>query len=607
MSDSELFLAARAGDEDEVRALIEAGADAENSFGIETIGDEEVEFTALTIAARQRHWFTVTALLTATDAIDVDEASFNGQTALWMAAHAGQADVVELLIDAGADVDLAGFPCSAMPLFANRLYSPIAVASERRHWPVVMKLIAAGAKIDCKDGDGLTVLQRAASVGQGDVVEALLAADADPNAGDDRAPLSFATSAAIVRALIAAGAGVDAADANGNTALIIAVNRKLVVEEVVDALAAAGADLNRANNKQLTPLGAAITHSNVVIARKLLDLGAAFDWQGAKRDTALWLAVAAGRDDKLAELVNSGAELNAICNKHDTPLALAVRADAESTLTTLLDLGADIDHVGVFATALCVAVNNDRHRMVDVLLKRGANPNSTGPLGVAVARGNAAIARLLLEHGADTNTPNMLGQLPLLAAVETANEALVGLLLAHGAHIDESSPFRSPTSIATSKRMWPVMLLLVRAGADAAGPIAAAFGEGASKHDFAFNAICEATDLQRVLANFASVGNAKGVATMLAAGADAASVTRTHHHVAWLLAAASPAAKKAIELAGFAMMRPRMLEICVALQELDLPAPLLIEIATASCEPFASRLPFHYLWDLAVKVKHFHR
>jgi hypothetical protein len=66
-----------------------------------------------------------------------------------------------------------------------------------------------------------------------------------------------------------------------------------------------------------------------------------------------------------------------------------------------------------------------------------------------------------------------------------------------------------------------------------------------------------------------------------------------------------PAAKKQFELAGFTAIRARVLEICVALQEIEMPAPQLIEIVTHACAPFAARLPYHYLWDAVVLVKHF--
>jgi hypothetical protein len=66
-----------------------------------------------------------------------------------------------------------------------------------------------------------------------------------------------------------------------------------------------------------------------------------------------------------------------------------------------------------------------------------------------------------------------------------------------------------------------------------------------------------------------------------------------------------PAAKKRIERAGFAAICARVLEICVALQEIEMPAPQLIEIVTHACAPFAAQLPYHYLWDAVVLVKHF--
>jgi hypothetical protein len=66
------------------------------------------------------------------------------------------------------------------------------------------------------------------------------------------------------------------------------------------------------------------------------------------------------------------------------------------------------------------------------------------------------------------------------------------------------------------------------------------------------------------------------------------------------------AAKKRIERAGFAAIRARVLEISIAMQQLEIPAPQLIEIVTEACAPFAAQLPYHYLWDAVVLVKHYH-
>lgn len=63
-------------------------------------------------------------------------------------------------------------------------------------------------------------------------------------------------------------------------------------------------------------------------------------------------------------------------------------------------------------------------------------------------------------------------------------------------------------------------------------------------------------------------------------------------------------ARKEIQLVGFAMIRERAAQICIALQSLRIPALQLCEIVTEACTPFAAQLDFHLLWNLVVVVKH---
>jgi hypothetical protein len=65
-------------------------------------------------------------------------------------------------------------------------------------------------------------------------------------------------------------------------------------------------------------------------------------------------------------------------------------------------------------------------------------------------------------------------------------------------------------------------------------------------------------------------------------------------------------AQKQIHLAGFRALRWRAIEVCSALHQVALPAPLLTEILVHACAPFAANLPYHYLWDVVVGVRHFH-
>lgn len=60
-----------------------------------------------------------------------------------------------------------------------------------------------------------------------------------------------------------------------------------------------------------------------------------------------------------------------------------------------------------------------------------------------------------------------------------------------------------------------------------------------------------------------------------------------------------------VEMSGFRAIRTRMTDVCIALQAIELPALLTTLILEEDCEPFARQLPFHYLWDVAVRVKHY--
>jgi hypothetical protein len=63
---------------------------------------------------------------------------------------------------------------------------------------------------------------------------------------------------------------------------------------------------------------------------------------------------------------------------------------------------------------------------------------------------------------------------------------------------------------------------------------------------------------------------------------------------------------KAIDIDNFNAISKRAGTICIAMQDLNLPTPLMIEIIIQACVPFTENLPYHYLWDLVVMVKHFH-
>lgn len=101
---------------------------------------------------------------------DANLADSDGQTPLLAALEGGDADIVQALVDHGADVNLAG-PMGSTPFQWVLAQSPINAA-----W--VTEFISAGADVNTPDGDGVTPLDLAA--GDAAVTMALIAAGAIP-------------------------------------------------------------------------------------------------------------------------------------------------------------------------------------------------------------------------------------------------------------------------------------------------------------------------------------------------------------------------------------------------------------------------------------------
>jgi ankyrin repeat protein len=176
----------------------------------------------------------------------------NGESPLMSALYRGHKDIVRLLIERGAPLDLFAASAVGQPADLRR-------ALER------------GAKVGDYSYDGWTALHLAAFFGQMDAVRILLAAGADRSPVSRNSlkntPLHAATAAghsAIAVLLIERGADVNAQDAGAHTPLHIAAENGLV--EVVKALVASGADLLAVDHGDKTPLArAAARNRNDVI------------------------------------------------------------------------------------------------------------------------------------------------------------------------------------------------------------------------------------------------------------------------------------------------------------------------------------------------------
>ena len=168
----------------------------------------------------------------------IDIQDDKGVTALGHAARLGDTTIVRLLLDRGADPNLA----------SHDGVTPLMAAMEASKSRVAIQLIADHAKPDTHNPDYVYPLHLAAFAGDLDVVKALVGAQADLNVvirTNGRTPLHWAIEkdmGGVVEYLAAAGARTDIADKTGRTALDMAKTRPHLLKMLQKTAAPAAAN-----------------------------------------------------------------------------------------------------------------------------------------------------------------------------------------------------------------------------------------------------------------------------------------------------------------------------------------------------------------------------
>ncbi len=220
----DLFMAIDRRDTKAVKDLLKSGADPNSRNGL--------EFTPLYIAAASWQPDVVQILLDAGAKVNVNTTYGNELT---FAAFTGDLPAAQILLAKGSDPKLARFDGM----------TPLMMAANAGAAPFVAELLKHKVDVNAKAECGSTALTYAARGGYVEVAKQLLEAGASPNTFDENGETALMEAAAtghadIVKVLLDKGAKVDQFDRKHRTALIYAVNYS-GSPEVVKALIDGGA------------------------------------------------------------------------------------------------------------------------------------------------------------------------------------------------------------------------------------------------------------------------------------------------------------------------------------------------------------------------------
>lgn len=413
--------------------------------------------------------------------VEVNAPQGDGSTALHWAAYRDDAELVALLLDAGADIGATTRLGELTPLF---------MAAKNGNAEIVRLLLEAGASATATNTNGTSPLMLAAASGDVPTIAVLLEHGADVNARDTtngQTALMFASALGRVEAvehLAKAGADLDAVT---HVTEVVTLGERLKAE-------GKERDVSLEGSRNPTIMGGqsalhfAAREGHLDTVRALLTAGASPDRvNAADKMSVLTAAIINGNLDIAMLLLDFGADPNLASTTGLTPLFATVDAQwaartwypppsVEEEKTSYLDLmgalieaGADVDaRLGkkpwyrTFhgdwirqegATAFWRAAKSNDVAAMKLLVEAGANPtiptrHGGTPLQAAAGFGLEpqtsnvvpdarldAVRYLVEELGADVNEADNQGYTPLHGAALTENREVMLYLIAMGADV----------------------------------------------------------------------------------------------------------------------------------------------------------------------------
>ncbi|KJH45924.1 ankyrin repeat protein [Dictyocaulus viviparus] len=252
----------------------------------------------------------------------VNKPDNDGLTALHYATKYGNLEVVEVLLNFGANADVT----------SKELMTPLHMSAKAQLLIVFIILFATNYVEPSTKSSQLLKLTRTGKFDSSSRFK--------DNLSNSNRSMTVNSPIAIVDLLVRRGANVNAADAYGLTPLHYAAMKANTL--TAQALLTNGANVNPKGVKGMTPLPTACIHGSDDIVRLLLSNGADCCDMDNRKNSVYHIAALHGRNNTLKLLLQYGKNAHVMLwssnGEGKTPLRLAVEGDHPDTVQSILEL-----------------------------------------------------------------------------------------------------------------------------------------------------------------------------------------------------------------------------------------------------------------------------
>ncbi len=241
--------------------------------------------------------------------------------------------------------------------------------------------------------------------------------------------------------------------------------------EAIDFLIENGADINKKDYWDKTPIDIAIIHKQHAATLHLIKKKDKINFDD--KNSPIFTAIENTNILAVMFLILGGANLNCTRNGwfEETPLMCAITMRKYEIAEFLITFKAKQDYKGI--PLLFELITRDDVEGIKLLIENGADINSHNkqgdtPLHLAVMNRKINTTKLLIENGADINSHNEQDNTPFHLAVMNASKIdIMELLIKKGADIDShNKQGDTPLHLAAMNRKINTMKLLIENGAD---------------------------------------------------------------------------------------------------------------------------------------------